>query len=142
METISRRIRNGRRWASVLCAGGLLACLAGCGDNVIGPQNQLEVTSATDNFQWQASNLDNVTQTLSYTWPMTGTTADVNQSSSVTKGTATVTVRAADGALVYTGDLRQNGTLQSQAGPAGTWSIQLVLKGVSGTVNFRVQKHL
>ncbi|HWP39171.1 MAG TPA: hypothetical protein VNL18_16605 [Gemmatimonadales bacterium] len=39
-------------------AGALAVMLAGIGcdsANVIGPENQLEVTNAADNFQWQGT---------------------------------------------------------------------------------------
>jgi len=54
----------------------------GCGDaaNLIGPANQLEVTNQADTFQWQVTALDNVTQTVTYTWSMTGTVGFGEQS--------------------------------------------------------------
>lgn len=121
----------------------LLAALAAaaCGsDNVLGPDNQLQVNNAADNFQWQASNLDNVTQTLTYDWTMTGTSANVNQSSSVTGGSATLTIEDDAGTVVYTASLGQNGTFTTDAGVAGTWRIEVKLSGATGTLNFRVQK--
>lgn len=121
---------------------GFAVATAGCGsDNVLGPDNQLEVTNATDNFQLQATALDNVSQTLAYSWEMTGTQANVNQSGTVTAGSATLRITDGAGAEVYNGNLAETGTFQTTAGgSAGTWSIQLSLSGASGTVNFRVQK--
>lgn len=72
----------------------VLTLFASCNsDNLIGPGNQLEVTNATDNFQFQVSNLDNVTQTLSYNWSITGDSANVNQASSLAGRSGTLTVR-------------------------------------------------
>jgi hypothetical protein len=113
--------------------------VAACSDsNMIGPENQLEVTNTPGSFQIQATALDNVEQTLSYTWVNAGTTANVDQSGSLS-GTATVTITDADGTQVYTRSLTQTGTLQTDAGTAGNWTIQVVLGGTSGALNFRVQ---
>ena len=60
------------------------------GDNVIGPDNQLEVTNAADNFQYQVSNLDNVTETMQYTWQNTGTQATIDISQAITGGSAPI----------------------------------------------------
>jgi hypothetical protein len=118
----------------------LLLGLSGCGStNVIGPDNQLEFTNATDTFQWQVSALDNVTQTLSYTWQNTGTVANVNHSSSPNSGSATVRITAADGTEVYSRSLADNGSFETTAGAAGAWTIVVTLTEVTGTLNFRVQ---
>jgi len=116
---------------------GVAACDGG---NLIGPDNQLEVTNATDDFQWQVSNLNNVTQTLTYTWQNTGTSANVNQSTSPSGGSATLTISDADGAQVYSRSLSETGTFQTDTGSAGAWTIVVDLSGADGTFNFRVQK--
>lgn len=114
---------------------------ATCSDeNTIGPANQLQVTNATDDFQWQVSNLSNVTQTLTYNWANTGDSANINQSSSLTGGSATLTIRGPTGTVLYTSGLQNNGTFHSQVGAVGTWQIQVVLSKANGTLNFRVQK--
>jgi hypothetical protein len=124
-------------WA--LLAGGL--ALAGCsGGNVLGPTNQLQVTNATDNFQLQATALDNISQTLTYLWENTGTSANVNQSGSVTAGSATLTIFDQAGTQVYVASLANTGTFQTAAGLTGGWTIRLEMHGLSGVVNFRVQK--
>ncbi len=116
---------------------GLVAC---DGDNAIGPRNHLEVTNATDDFQFQVSNLRNVTQALTYDWSNTGDSANVNQASVVTGGTATVTIRGPGGATLYQSSLANNGTFHSQLGTPGTWRIEVVLVDADGTLNFRVQR--
>lgn len=123
---------------------GLLACgivAPACGDsNPIGPSNQPEVANNRDNFQFQASNLRATTQTLSYTWENTGTSANVNQSGQVSGGTATVTLRDASGTQVYTRNLATTGTFVSSTGTPGNWRIDVRLEDVTATLNFRVQK--
>lgn len=116
---------------------GLLACGGG---NTIGPQNQPQVTNVVDDFQFQATNLSNVTQTIQYTWQNTGTQANVNQATTVTSGSATLRIRDASNAQVFSNDLTANGTFMTGTGTTGNWTIEVVLSNVTGTINFRVQK--
>ena len=115
---------------------GLAACDSG---NLIGPENQLEVANGTDTFEWQASVLSNVSQTLTYTWANTGTTANVNQASSVDGGSATLRVTDDGGAEVYSRSLSENGSFETDSGSAGNWTVTVTLSGVSGTLNFRLE---
>ena len=118
-----------------------LALAAACSDaNVIGPANQLEVNNATDTFQWQVIALDKVSQTLTYTWANTGTTANVNQASSLSGGTATLEVLDAAGTQVYSRSLAENGSFVTDAGTAGDWTVRVTLDSATGAVNFRLQK--
>lgn len=134
MKHLSQRL-SGRLLVALLA--GLIAC---DGNNVIGPSNQLEVTNATDDFQFQVSNLRNVTQTLTYNWSNTGDSANVNQASAVTAGTATLTIRGPGGSILYQASLQNNGTFHTQLGTVGTWRIEVALVDADGTVNFRVQR--
>jgi hypothetical protein len=119
----------------------LAAAVAGCdGANVIGPDNQLEANSAVDNFQFQVSDLDNVTQDLSYTWENTGTQATIDISQAITGGSAILTITDDAGSVVHQEDLRNDNDTDTAVGVAGTWSIELQLSGASGTLNFRVQR--
>ena len=104
------------------------------------PAFQPQISNQTDNFQLQATNVANVTQTLQYAWQNTGTSANVNQATVLTAGAATLTILDANGQQVYTNSLTANGTFQTSTGTAGTWTIRVVLSGVSGTLNFRAQK--
>jgi len=121
----------------VLCAFVAIAC---SDKNPIGPSNQPEVANARDNFQFQASNLRNTTQTLTYTWENTGVTANVNQSGQISRGAATMTLRDAAGTQVYTRELTATGTFASSGGAPGNWRIEVRLEDVTGTLNFRAQK--
>ena len=118
-----------------------LAASATCGsDNVIGPGNQLQVTNAPDDFQFQVTNLKNVTQTLTYSWSNTGDSANVNQASSLTGGSATLTIRGPTGTLLYQSGLQNNGTFHTVKDVTGTWQIQVAVSQADGSLNFRVQK--
>jgi hypothetical protein len=123
---------------------GILAGVVGfavaCGGSVIGPENQLEVANLTDNFQLQATALADVTETLTYTWETTGTGANINQSGTVTGGSATLTIEDDAGTQVYSASLAETGTFQTSTGVAGSWTVRVELSGMSGTLNFRIQK--
>ena len=123
-----------------LVAVSVLVLCFGCGDSVIGPQNQPQIINLTDSFAFQATDLRNVTQTTQYTWQNTGTVANVNQACSISSGTAALRIRDAVGAQVYSNDLSANGTFVTSTGASGNWTIEVALSNVTGTINFRVQK--
>lgn len=136
-----RESQCGRLVRRVCVPAALGLALAGCGSsNPIGPSNQPEIGNSPDSFQFQASNLTQTTQTLSYGWTHTGTIANVNQSGSVRSGDARLVVRDNAGTQVYERDLKDTGTFQTAPGTPGTWRIEVRLQGVTGTLNFRVQK--
>lgn len=122
-------------------AAAMAFLLAACGDdaNVIGPDNQPEVANTTDTFEWQVSNLSNVSQALGYSWTNTGTTADVNQSSALEGGTAMLRVTDGQGVEVYLRSLSENGTFRTDAGSAGDWTVTVTLSEASGSANFRLE---
>lgn len=134
--------------ALLLAALSLSLAAVGCGGsggNVLNPRFQPEVANNPDNFQFQSTGVQNVTQTLSYTWQNTGIAATVDQATTVTSpdpkgGRAVVRIRDANGVEVYMGDLLNNGTFDTATGATGNWTIILALNGYSGTLNFRVQK--
>jgi hypothetical protein len=128
--------RSTLHWWTLAAALGLVAC----GGNVIGPDNQLQVTNTTDSFQIQATALQNVSQTLYWLWANTGTTASVDQSSTVTAGSATLSIYDQAGNVVYLSSLGNAGTFPTSPGLAGTWTLRIELHGMSGTLSFSVQK--
>jgi hypothetical protein len=120
----------------------LIATVAGCGGgSALNPKFQPQVTNQPDNFQFQSTGVTNVTQTLQYTWQNSGTMANVNQATTVTSGSATLTIRDAANTQVYMANMSANGTFVTNAGTTGAWTIQVTLSNFSGTINFRVQKH-
>ena len=97
------------RTVSTLSTFSLLAIVAtalpGCGgsngtpgNNALAPQFQPQVVNNTDDFQFQATGMTGVTQTLDYAWRNTGVQANVNQSCSLTGGTATLVLTDSTGA--------------------------------------------
>lgn len=122
-----------------------LVMLAGCGDSPTAapPGIQPQITNLTDAFSYQITNLDRVTGTYDYTWQNTGTLAKVTHASNAgATGTATVTLRDASGAQVYSGPLATSGEpVSSPSGVAGAWTITVVYSNYSNAqVNFGVAK--
>jgi hypothetical protein len=114
--------------------------LSACGDSTSSPGIQPEIVNATDNFQYQVSAIEDYSGTQTYTWQNTGTTATVNQSASVSAGSATLVLLDADGTQVYSRSLAEDGTFSSAAGTAGSWTVRVTYSSVDATVNFRADK--
>lgn len=125
----NRRVRIG------IVLGALGA--AACGDP-FGPFSP-EVNNIAGSFQFQATGIKALTATKAYSWQNTGTTANVNQSCVFSAGSGTLKVMDAQGATVYSRSLADNGTYATSAGAAGTWTIEVSLSNMSGTLNFRLQ---
>jgi len=131
--------RAGLFWTFAV-AGSLL--VTGCGESStgIGPENQLEVMNAVDQFQFQLTALDDVSDRRSYDWENTGTQASIDVSQAITGGSAILTILDGEGTVLYEADLADDADGITPAGVSGTWRITVVLAGTTGTFNFRVQK--
>lgn len=122
------------------CTGLICLLFFACSKNTISPQFEPEISNKTDTFEFQATSVENISQTLQYTWQNTGKVANINQANSLSSGTATITIKDASGAEVYNKDLKENGTFVSGEGTVGAWRIVVNLSGVDGTLNFRAEK--
>ncbi len=122
-------------WAGLVVG----VALAGCSSNTA-PGIHPEINSAADNFQFQVTAVTNYSGTLSYSWVNNGTSANINQATTITAGDVTLQLLDAGGHQVYSQSLTANGTFVSSAGSAGPWTVRVVFTNASGTLNFRVQK--
>ena len=109
-------------------------------NNTLSPQFEPEITNNTDSFEFQTTGVNNVTQTLTYTWKNTGTQANINQASIITSGSTTLKIEDTNGEIVYQKDLKDNGSFTSVFGFSGDWKITVTLSKMSGDINFRVEK--
>lgn len=130
--------------ATLLMSLAVLAAavgIAGCtnNSNPIAPF-QPEVINNADAFQFQITHAKTVTTTLTYSWVNNGTRATINHSTSMTSGSASVTLFDAAAQQVYTSPLLASGTQQSAVGVAGTWTVRIVFSYFTGSANFRVEK--
>ena len=98
------------------------------------------INNNTDSFQLKTTAGKDVDTTLTYTWESSFQTANVNQACAITSGWATLVILDANGAQVYSNDLKANGTFATSAGATGSWTIRVNLVKFSGTLNFRVQR--
>ncbi len=119
---------------------GFTSLLLACGDGPTGPGIQPEIINTTDNFQYQVTNVQNYSGTLSYTWQNTGSQATVNQATTVTSGSISLVILDANGTQVYSRSLADNGTFTSTAGVAGAWTVRVAYTSADATVNFRADK--
>lgn len=123
----------------IVCAVGAAVVLAVLGCDPLAPF-QPEIGNTSDSFQFQVTDVRNVTLTRDYEWQHTGSVANVNQATTISAGSAILTVRDATGSQVFRRDLTENGTFQTGAGTPGKWNIRVEFTRATGTVNFRVQR--
>jgi hypothetical protein len=126
-------------WLRILIPISAFLILVACGGQTI-VRFEPEIRNLTDSFEFQVTAAQNVNQNLQYNWENTGTEGNVDQASSISKGSADLTIRDAQDTVVYTSSLAANGTFVTNAGVAGSWKIRVSLSNLDGTLNFRVQK--
>jgi hypothetical protein len=122
---------------ALLLLGSALACKDSSGP--LAPYEP-QINNVADNFQFQASNVDNITWTYTYRWTNSGDSATVNQATTLLAGAAVLTIFDSTGAQLYSQSLNANGTFGMLKGIAGRWTIKIQFTNYSGTVNFRAQK--
>ena len=118
-----------------------LTLLGACGGgNATAPRYEPQVVNRANDFAFQVSALDNVSDDLQYIWQNDGTSANVNQSPSNLSGTVSLVILDANRTQVYSRSLADNGTFTTAAGKAGNWTVRVRFSQASGAVNFRLQK--
>lgn len=119
---------------------GTAVFMFGCGKEKapLGPF-QPEIANIQDDFQFQATALQNVSASVIYDWQNSGIAANVDQSCAITSGEAWLTVLDNDGTTVYSSNLQENGSFTSSEGVTGMWTIKVDIYNVYGTLNFRAQ---
>ena len=120
-----------------------LALVACGGATILGPDNEVQVSNNADDFTWRASDLVNVTDTVTFNWTITTPSAFVRHAHApLTNGTATLTVLDADGMQVYLVALRaifNNESATTLSGKAGTWTVTVTLNNATTTrINFQL----
>ncbi|MDH3892219.1 MAG: hypothetical protein OEV49_14165 [candidate division Zixibacteria bacterium] len=127
------------RWLPLLL---ILPILAGCSGSNPNPISAFEpeVVNEADAFQFQITDADNVSATLTYEWSNTGAQATIDHSTVTAEGMASVVLLDADDMQVYSNGLVASANEQSSVGVAGNWAVRVSLVNFSGTVNFRVEK--
>jgi hypothetical protein len=124
---------------AILLATGAVALACGDSTAPLAPFEP-QINNVVDNFQFQATDVQNVTWTYTYQWRNSGDSATVNQATTIVGGSAILTIVDSTGAQLYTQPLSANGTFGMTKGIHGPWSVRVQFTNYSGTLNFRVQK--
>jgi hypothetical protein len=117
----------------------LVATGAGCLDSVIrelGPGNSETVVSVPDSFAYLASNLENVSDRVSFEWNNSEPRLQVNHQSFMPHGYGLLVIRDAVGAVVDSTVLDYQLTTESRAGVPGLWSVTLIYVVAWGRAQF------
>lgn len=122
----------------IVIACAAVAAFAACTSSLAPFQPQ--INNAPDNFQFQATNVTNLTATFTYAWSNSGDSATVNQATTINAGSAMLQIMDKNGTQMYSQSLSGNGTFGTTKGVTGEWTIKVMFTNYSGTVNFRVQK--
>lgn len=99
-----------------------------------------EIVNNVDAFEFQATDLENVSFTHNYSWQNTGAAATINHSSAVAEGSATIIIYDANNTEVYSSALLASANEETATGNPGTWTVRVVLNNAAGTLNFRIEK--
>lgn len=127
---------------TVVCVSLSVLLISGCSSskstNNLAPFEP-EIVNTAGSFQFQATDVENVTTIISYDWQNSNSQATIDHSSVVSDGTVSVAIFDADSTQVYTSGLLASANEQTTAGTAGTWRIVVTLDHAYGTFNFRVE---
>lgn len=114
--------------------------LGACSDSPSAPGIQPEIINQPGNFEYQVSDVQGYTGTLSYSWQNNGVQANVDQSTTISGGSVTLRILDGTGTQVYSRSLAENGSFATTAGQAGTWTLRVIYSGaIAPVVNFRAQ---
>ena len=123
---------------AVLAAG--TTWLGAFSDSTTAPGIQPQIVNQPGNFEYQVSDVQGFSGTISYTWQNSGTQANVNQATTISGGSVTLQIFDAAQTQVYTRSLGDNGTFVTTAGQPGGWTVRVVYSAaVAPVVNFRAQ---
>ena len=130
------------RTLAIALAAASLVALCGCGGSgsALDPAFAPTVTSVVDTLRLQATAITAVTRPLSYSFRNTGAAATIEQACTITAGSAFLVLRDSTGILLYSKDLSQSGAFSSFAGEPGSWTVELSLADLKGTLDVRVRR--
>lgn len=101
--------------------------------------NDFQVTNRSDFFEFKIGDAKTFTMSQNYAWWNPDSSAAVRQDSGIQAGEALVEIRDADGSVVYSKNLREQGTMVSLKGKPGMWSVKVTLDKADGSVHFQVE---
>ena len=116
-----------------------IVIIVACEKNPTSPYEP-EVVNALDNFHFRIDDVSDHDTSLTYYWRTGGTSANINQLSSIQGGQASLRIVGPDSTETYQTDFTQNGDFRSGSSSSGTWKITVRLVSFSGMIDFRVQR--
>jgi hypothetical protein len=122
----------------LLTAAAGLVLMAGCASTHTAG-NDFQVTNKSDYFEFKIGTAKTFTMSQNYAWWNPDSSAVVLAESDIQGGEALVEVRDADGSVVHSKNLKEQGTTVSLKGKPGMWSVKVTLDKASGLVRFQVE---
>jgi len=133
------RLEIRRRFFPTLIA--LSIALTACADdNPLGPDSQVQISSAPDNFLLQVRFMEDGTDDLIYNWGNTGTQAAINISQTVGSGSVVLIIKDHEGTVVHQDDITTEDSADTAVGVTGDWTIEIHIVNATGTFTISVIK--
>ena len=124
----------------MLAASLLLTAIGtGCLDSVLrelGPENAETVVSQPDSFTYIASNLENVSDRVTFEWTNNEPRLQLNHLSFLPHGYGLLVIRDAVGAVVDSTLLEYQLVTESRTGAPGLWTVTLIYTVAWGRAQF------
>lgn len=111
-----------------------------CSDGPAATSSEVRVTNTTDLFQYSILAMTGRKDTQSYTWQNTGPRAQIDVTPAITSGGALLTVRDADGTVLYQEEVRDGIDSLTAAGTPGAWAVQVNFEDTYGSFSFTLTK--
>jgi hypothetical protein len=112
----------------------------GCSDPNTLESGQVVEVNLLDRFEFEATGLDNVTDTRSRLFTITGTQATVDVTAGITAGSARLQLRDPAGAVVYSEFIEDEVDGLTDSGGPGLWQVDIVLSEVTGEFSFTLER--
>ena len=122
----------------LLTAAAGLFLMAGCASTHTAG-NDFQVTNKSDYFEFKIGTAKTFTMSQNYAWWNPDSSAVVLAESDIQAGEALVEVRDADGSVVHSKNLKEQGRTVSLKGKPGMWSVKVTLDKASGLVRFQIE---
>jgi len=130
----SRRVRSGL----AVCG---LALVLGCQDSIVrllGPENDPQTVITPEEFRFSATDLRNVNDRETWTWPNSAPQASVHHGSFLHHGYGILVVLDAVGQVVDSTLLEYNLDTETRPGTPGNWTLILILASARGRAAFEM----
>ena len=119
-----------------LCAAGLVL---GCADSIVrllGPENAPQTVNTPERFQFSATDMRNVNDRLTWTWPNSAPKAALAHNNFIHHSYGILVVLDAVGTVVDSTLLEYGLEDSTRVGTPGDWTVILVLASARGRADF------